>query len=218
MAPDPVAPVQPTTTARRALVADAALAVLAQAGSRGLTHRAVDAQAGLPAGSTSYYHRSRAALLTACVRRLVEMDHAQLDAMTPLVTARSAATLADALAGVLHGWLTVDRWRHLARYELSLESVRRPELAAELHRGGNEIRARIAGVLDGLGATEPERHAAVLVACVDGLLFDGIVGANARTPVDARAVRAAAHDLVRAVQTASGQTASGQTAVGEQDG
>ena len=199
MATDLIPPVPPVPGDRRAVVADAALAVLAQGGSRGLTHRAVDAQAGLPAGSTSYYHRSRAALLTACVQRLVQMDHAELDAMTPLVAARSAETLAEALAGVLQRWLTADRSQHLARYALSLESLRRPELAAELHRGGAEIRARIADVLSGLGAPDPQRQAAVLVACIDGLLFDGIAGANATTPVDPAAVRAAARDLVRAV-------------------
>lgn len=184
---------------RRTVVADAALAVLADAGSRGLTHRAVDAQAGLPSGSTSYYYRSRAALLTACVRRLVQADHAQLDVMTPLVSASSAATLTDALADLLNGWLTADRWRHRARYELSLEAVRRPELAAELHRGGREIRERIAGVLGALGAPEPDRQATLLVACIDGVLFDSIAGANARVPVDPAAVRAAARDLVMAV-------------------
>ena len=199
MVPRSPVPTPRAPTGRPTVVADAALAVLAREGSRGLTHRAVDSQAGLPAGSTSYYYRSRAALLTACVRRLVQMDHAQLGQMTPVMTATSAGTLADGLAGVLHRWLTVDRWRHLARYELSLESVRRPELAAELHRGGAEIRKRIAGVLGGLGATEPDRQASVLVACIDGLLFDSIAGANATTSVDLMAVRAAAHDLIDAV-------------------
>lgn len=183
---------------RRRVVADAALAVLAGAGSRGLTHRAVDAHAGLPAGSTSYYHRSRVALLTACVQRLVELDHADLDLMGPLVTARDPGALADAMAAVLLGWLTGDRTRHLARYELSLEAVRRPELAVELHRGGAEIRGRVADVLAGFGAPEPGRQAALLVACVDGILFDGVAGARAATAVDPSTVRDAVRSLVRA--------------------
>lgn len=183
---------------RRRVVADAALAVLAGAGSRGLTHRAVDARAGLPAGSTSYYHRSRTALLAACVQRLVELDHADLDGMAPLVTARDPEALAEAMAAVLLGWLTGDRTRHLARYELSLEAVRRPELAAELHRGGAEIRDRVADVLAGFGAPEPGRQSALLVACVDGLLFDGVAGAGAGAPVDPATVRDAVRSLVRA--------------------
>jgi len=191
---------------RRTVLADAALAVLADAGSRGLTHRAVDAHAGLPAGSTSYYHRSRVALLTACVQRLVELDHGDLDAMTPLVTARDAGALADAMAAVLVRWLTGDRTRHLARYELSLEAVRRPELAAELHRGGAEIRDRVAGVLAGLGAPEPGRQAALLVACVDGILFDAVAGAGAAAPVDPSTVRDAVRSLVAAVLPSGGSS------------
>ena len=35
------------------------IALLGSVGARGLTHRAVDAEAGLPAGSTSFYCRSR---------------------------------------------------------------------------------------------------------------------------------------------------------------
>ena len=61
-------------TGRRAEILDGALAVLAAQGMRGLTHRAVDAAAALPAGSTSYYFRSRGALVAGCVRRLLERD------------------------------------------------------------------------------------------------------------------------------------------------
>ena len=55
---------------RRDVLADAAIAVLARDGGRGLTHRAVDATAELAEGTSSYYFRTRAALLQACVDRL----------------------------------------------------------------------------------------------------------------------------------------------------
>ena len=48
---------------RRTEILDAALRVLAEHGMRGLTHRAVDEAAGIPPGSTSYYFRSRSALV-----------------------------------------------------------------------------------------------------------------------------------------------------------
>ena len=63
---------------RRVLIADAAIETLARAGSRGLTHRAVDRTAGLPLGSTSYYLRTRADLLRAAVDRLAELDSTAL--------------------------------------------------------------------------------------------------------------------------------------------
>ena len=63
--PLPSGPMEPD---RKTLIADAAIALLGSAGARGLTHRAVDAQAGLPAGSTSFYCRSRLDLLRLTLR------------------------------------------------------------------------------------------------------------------------------------------------------
>ena len=55
---------------RRDLLADAGLRVLATAGARGLTHRAVDREAGVPAGTASNYFRSRDALLNGLAERI----------------------------------------------------------------------------------------------------------------------------------------------------
>ena len=55
-------------------MADAAIAVLADHGGRGLTHRAVDQAAGLPPGTTSNYARPREALLTLALTRIAELD------------------------------------------------------------------------------------------------------------------------------------------------
>ncbi|MFJ7589012.1 hypothetical protein ACIQZO_16835 [Streptomyces sp. NPDC097617] len=43
---------------------------------------------------------------------------------------------AAALAGLLHRRLTVGRERQLARFELSLEAARNPELETDFHRAG----------------------------------------------------------------------------------
>jgi DNA-binding transcriptional regulator YbjK len=169
---------------RRQLIARTALHVLATAGARGLTHRAVDTAAAVPAGSTSYYFRTRAALLSACLDDLVAQDHEDLDTMQPLVTAADTDTMASAMADVLERWLTTGRERHVARYELSLEAQRRPDVAAVLHRGGMMIRHRVADVLAGLGANDPATRAHWLVAALDGVLFDRLVGANAAAGVD----------------------------------
>src|SRR5690606_33148997 len=56
--------------ARRQALADAGIAVLAREGSRGLTHRAVDSEAGVPVGTTSNYFRSREALVTGLFDRI----------------------------------------------------------------------------------------------------------------------------------------------------
>ncbi|MBX9243700.1 TetR family transcriptional regulator [Actinotalea ferrariae] len=185
-------------TDRRRQIAGAALEVLAAEGARGLTHRAVDRTAGLPAGSTSYYYRSRAALLEACLADLVRQDEAEIAALAPLLRVGDEAALAAALTDVLLRWATTERTRQLGRYELFLEALRRPDLARSLHDGGAAIRTALGGVLADLGAPDPHVRARWLVAAVDGVLFERIAGALASEPVDREQLAGVARWLVRA--------------------
>jgi DNA-binding transcriptional regulator YbjK len=159
---------------RRTEILDGALAVLARHGMRGLTHRAVDAAAGLPAGSTSYYFRSRAALVAGCVQRLLEHDLAHDVPAAEAAVAGGAAELVDALTGIGVGMATVERTRTLARYELSLAGVRDPELRAELVRGGDVIRRRGAALLARAGAADPAAAAGEVAAVLDGLVYTAL--------------------------------------------
>ncbi len=119
-----------TTGASRAdLVADTALALLAERGMRGLTHRAVDETAGLPQGSTSNVVRTRQALLELTVRRLADRE-AKVLALEEMPDPRGGPdALADGLALATHRSLTRNRELTLARYELALEATRRPSCA-----------------------------------------------------------------------------------------
>ena len=180
---------------RRDLLADAAIEVLATAGTRGLTHRAVDAAAGLAEGTSSYYFRTRAALLQACVDRLatdvVERTGAVGGADDPVeaLVGRACAHLERVIGP--------DRPRLIARLELSLESTRRPELEAALVAAGARVRAAVAGALAELGVVDPEAAAVDLVACLDGLAFDQVAGAG-RTVRDAAGRRRAVTAVVSA--------------------
>ena len=175
---------------RRTAILDGALDVLAEQGMRGLTHRAVDATAGLPPGSTSYYFRSRAALVTGCVQRLVERDLtedvATVDAAVPGAGPDLPAVLAGALTAVGVRMATVERQRTLARYELSLAAVRDAALRAELVAGGDTIRRRGTALLARAGITEPDAAAEELAALLDGLVYTALV----RGPRDADALAA----------------------------
>ncbi|MEU5284777.1 TetR family transcriptional regulator [Streptomyces sp. CA-278952] len=166
---------------RRDLIADAAISTVAAAGLRGLTHRAVDAAAGLPAGSTSYYFRTRSALISACYLRLAELSVADVGRWEAEHGPPHPDSAAEALAALLHHWLTVERDRQLARFELSLEATRRPELRADLQTAGLAARSKAADVLAALGAPDPASAADLLVAWTDGLLYDRLAGATAAT-------------------------------------
>jgi len=186
---------------RRALIADAAISTLARDGMRGLTHRAVDRAAGLPEGSASYYFRTRQALLQATVERLAELTSADMlggaampdRTAVPPLPGHELDALAGVAAALIESWLTTGRERQLARYELSLEATRRPELRQTLVTTGAAIRAVVADRLAAAGVPEPRQRAADFAAFLDGLLFDQIAGAGSRelTTTDLRATIAA---------------------------
>jgi DNA-binding transcriptional regulator YbjK len=168
---------------RRSGILDGALQVIADHGMRALTHRAVDAAAGLPAGSTSYYFRSRAALVAGCVERLLQLDVEQ-DVPAAEAAVAGAGDVVDALAGVLVElgvrMATVERHRTLARYELGLAGSRDAGLRAELVHGGDVIRRRGADLLARAGATDPDAASAEVTAVLDGLVLTVLV----RGPAD----------------------------------
>ncbi|MCM6773268.1 TetR family transcriptional regulator [Nocardia sp. CDC159] len=181
------------TADRPTRLADAAIETLARHGMRGLTHRAVDKAADLPEGSCSNHFRTREALLVAAVTRLAELDTAEIRAAETTFTDPDTAT--TALATLLDRWLTTDRHRMLARYELSLEATRRPELRNALSTSGARLRTRAEQALAALGAADPAATAPTFVACLDGLIFDRLAGAGDPTTKD---LRTAVHTLLRA--------------------
>ncbi|MEU0289077.1 TetR/AcrR family transcriptional regulator [Streptomyces sp. NPDC006147] len=175
--------VRTSAGARADLVADTALALLADRGMRGLTHRAVDEAAGLPQGSTSNVARTRQALLELAVRRLADRE-ARVLALHEMPDPREGTdALLDALALATHRALTRNRDLTLARYELALEATRRPELRTYFDAAGARFRDQLTALVTGLGSTAPERHALSLTAWADGLLFSCVAGSyHAQVP------------------------------------
>ncbi|MEU1801481.1 TetR family transcriptional regulator [Streptomyces sp. NPDC019937] len=117
---------------RRAALVDAAIEVLAAEGARGLTFRAVDTEAAVPAGTASNYFANRDDLLTQAGARVYE--RLQPDEAT---IARQQASTRDregyaALMRELVGRISAFRTGYLALLELRLEATRRPALRAVL--------------------------------------------------------------------------------------
>lgn len=160
---------------RVALIADAAVHVVATRGMRGLTHRAVDAEAGLPQGSTSAYFRTRKALVEGVVRRLADQDTAEVAGLAGVT---DLDALAAGMARVLDAWMTTGRERTLARYACLLEATHHPELRGILAHGA-QARDLARQMLERAGVPDAERQGRALVAFLDGLLFDRLVGAGA---------------------------------------
>lgn len=186
-----------TAGASRAdLVADTALALLAERGMRGLTHRAVDEAAGLPQGSTSNLARTRQALLELAVRRHAEREARvlELDAMPDPRDGLDA--LVDGLALAVHRSLTRHRDLLIARYELALEATRRPELRAFYDATGARFRDQLTALVTAMGSADPARHVLSLVAWADGLMFACAAGSFSAEPPDVDEVRAGLRELL----------------------
>ncbi|MEV5315154.1 TetR family transcriptional regulator C-terminal domain-containing protein [Streptomyces sp. NPDC052610] len=171
-------------TDRRTLLADAAVSVLAEHGIRGLTHRAVDRAARLAPGTTSAYYRTRQALLTALVRRLVALDQAELQEAGDATPApRDAAELAARIAAFCERRLTGEgRRRSLARYACAIESVHHPELREILVPRENAALNLVRDFLATQGVADPASRTVTLLTCVDGLVFDRLVGGGDAVP------------------------------------
>ncbi|MFF0225170.1 TetR/AcrR family transcriptional regulator [Streptomyces sp. NPDC004629] len=186
-----------TPAASRAdLVADTAIALLAERGMRGLTHRAVDEAAGLPQGSTSNVARTRQALLELVVRRHAVRE-ARVLALDEMPDPRGGSdALVDALTLATHRSVTRHRELLISRYELALEATRRPALRAFYDTTGAVFRDQLAAMAAALGSTEPERHALSLVAWADGLMFSCAAGSFSRRVPSLDEVRAGVRELL----------------------
>ena len=105
---------------RKDVVTDSAIAVVAEQGVRGLTHRAVDALAELPVGSTSNVYRTRDALISGIMERIGDLNSQQLERLPDQF--RDSGKAVDVVAvDFCMNWLTTDRNRFYTMVMLSLD-------------------------------------------------------------------------------------------------
>ena len=118
----------PPNPERRVQILDAAIGILADVGVGGLTHRQVDDRAGLPAGTTSNYFRTRQALLEATAQRTVDLHWHRVEALQAAVGSLTRGGVRALMTGMLSNPDEQMRRYTLARFELFMEGTRRPEL------------------------------------------------------------------------------------------
>jgi DNA-binding transcriptional regulator YbjK len=150
---------------------DAAITLVGDGGVRALTHRAVDAAAGIPPGSTSNYFRTRQALLEAVVDRFAERERANYDALTSATRPRTPAALAGVLADLARGATGPHRTLTLARYALLVESAQHPVLQRKVASTGAEVNAWFRPWLGAVGSCDPGRDAPIVQNYVTGLVL-----------------------------------------------
>ena len=102
---------------------DAAIRVLGERGVRAVTHRAVDAEAGVSAGSTANYFSTREGLFAAIVERFSERERRNFDDLAATLSVTSPVELGRALGAFARDEAGPDRTLTLSRYALLVESA-----------------------------------------------------------------------------------------------
>src|ERR1700740_2204630 len=121
---------KPNPAERRRDLCDAAIHLLADDGAKGLSHLKVDRKAGVPDGTTSFYFRTRSALLRAVAERLTELDLESLQSIADSADEGRDNPSPSRLSQVVIQAGTEPHLSHTkARYELTMQASRDPELA-----------------------------------------------------------------------------------------
>src|ERR1700748_768695 len=119
---------KPNPTERRRDLCDAAIQLLGEDGAKGLSHLKVDRKAGVPDGTTSFYFRTRSALLRAVAERLVELDLERLQSVADQAGRDDGAAASNLAKLVIQAGEEPQLSRTQVRYELTMQATRDPEI------------------------------------------------------------------------------------------
>ena len=159
---------------RREELLDVGLRVLAEEGSRGLTHRAIDTRAKLPLGTCVNYFRSRDILLNALARAVfahLTPDAASLRESAALPPSR------ERLVELMHELMARVMARpdlQIALWELRLESTRRPRLRELLTETLGEAFGLDLAFHREAGLPGGRREVVLLHLAIEGLILNTI--------------------------------------------
>ena len=162
---------------RRNALSDAGLGILAEQGARGLTHRAIDARAGVPVGTASNYFRNRDALIAGLVERIGERLAPTPEFLAAHEGREPSRELFTEYLTDIASRLLDNREVTIALFELRLESLRRPDVARLL---GDWRRAGFDGDVEfnkRAGLPGSRWDIALFHYAIEGLLFDRLTGA-----------------------------------------
>jgi BetI-type transcriptional repressor, C-terminal len=139
----------------------------------------------VPAGTTSFYFRTRKALLHAIATRLNELDVADLSLMTELADDQPTKFAGTAGLARIVMYVAADPWltRAKARYEIVLLAGRDPDLAATLNESAEGLYALARDVVaqwhPAETAPEPaliEDQAIATLAFINGIMMTFVAG------------------------------------------
>jgi DNA-binding transcriptional regulator YbjK len=165
-------PSPPVFTARESALLTAAVHVVATYGLRGLTHRAVDRQAGLPEGTCSAYMRTRVALLTGLAEFVIVRFAEDITELTQRIEnhAGEPGYAPAQTAAMLRSWLSEPDLL-LVRMELTIEGSRQPAVAHVMEAQAERLTEVTEHAMLVAGHEHGRDRAITLISSIDGLLL-----------------------------------------------
>ena len=153
------------------MLLDAAIRVLGERGMRALTHRAVDAEAGVAVGSTANYFSTREALFEAIVERVSAMERDRFDEVATKVCPTDPAELGRAIAGFAQDATGIHRALTLSRYAILVEAGNNAKIRTQLAETGSRVSAWFANWLRLIGSRDTGHDVHVLGNYITGLML-----------------------------------------------
>ncbi len=161
-------------------VLEAAVELLGTEGLRALTHARVDTQAGVPAGSTSNYFRTRAQLLIGVNEWIGELDLASADQIATVP--RTPADLVESLAAGIEVLTGPQRVVTAARLTLFMEANHNLQIREAVSRTRTVMEQSVVTMMARLGARDPHSSALALMACCEGIILHRIARHDTTDP------------------------------------
>jgi AcrR family transcriptional regulator len=153
------------------MLLDAGIRVLGERGMRALTHRAVDAEAGVAAGSTANYFPTREALLEAIVERVSAMERDRFDEVAVTVCPTTTVEFGRVIAGFARDATGAHRALTLSRYAILVEAGHNDKIRHQLAATGSRVNAWFANWLRLIGSRDPDHDVHVLGNYLTGLML-----------------------------------------------
>lgn len=155
---------------RRDDLLDAAVRVLGSGGTRALTHRAVDGEAGVPAGATANYFSTREALLEAVVERVSDRERENFEERARAVCPTTPSELAQVVTAATRDATEQHRDLTLARYAILVEAGHNPAIRRRVAENGSRVGAWFAVWMRLIGSHDPQ-HVHVVGDVITGLVL-----------------------------------------------
>jgi DNA-binding transcriptional regulator YbjK len=161
-----------TNSARRVALLDAAVSLLADAGARGLTFRAIDDRAALPRGTATNYFESRSALVGEVFERIGVRLSPTAERLAELAALPPTKETFGTYMGDLVARVQADPAAALALYELRLFAARDADIAPTVRQWLHTSFAADVEFNDSLGLPTGATEVALFHYAIDGLLLD----------------------------------------------